>query len=66
VRSYKAPKPIPKNGVRYKVRWGDTLWDITDVFYNNPWLYTRLARYNKIRPSAILLPGVILRIPPKL
>ncbi|MDR2783346.1 MAG: hypothetical protein LBB48_05835, partial [Treponema sp.] len=33
VRSYKAPKPIPKNGTTYKVRWGDTLWDITDVFY---------------------------------
>ncbi|MDR0707890.1 MAG: LysM peptidoglycan-binding domain-containing protein [Treponema sp.] len=66
VRSYKAPKPIPKNGARYKVRWGDTLWDIADVFYNNPWLYTRLARYNKLRPSAILLPGVVLRIPPKL
>ncbi|MDR1218284.1 MAG: LysM peptidoglycan-binding domain-containing protein [Treponema sp.] len=66
VRSYKAPKPIPKNGTTYRVRWGDTLWDITDVFYNNPWLYARLARYNKLRPSAILLPGVVLRIPPKL
>ncbi|MDR0558194.1 MAG: LysM peptidoglycan-binding domain-containing protein [Treponema sp.] len=66
VRSYKAPKPIPQNGATYKVRWGDTLWDIADVFYNNPWLYTRLARYNKLRPSAILLPGVVLRIPPKL
>ncbi|MDR2783025.1 MAG: hypothetical protein LBB48_04170 [Treponema sp.] len=66
VRSYKAPKPIPKNGTTYKVRWGDTLWDITDVFYNNPWLYIRLARYNKLRPYAILLPGVVVRIPPKL
>ncbi|MDR0375522.1 MAG: LysM peptidoglycan-binding domain-containing protein [Treponema sp.] len=66
VRSYKAPEPIPKNGATYKARWGDTLWDIADVFYNNPWLYTRLARYNKIRPSAILSPGVVLRLPPKL
>ncbi|MDR1074311.1 MAG: LysM peptidoglycan-binding domain-containing protein [Treponema sp.] len=66
VRSYKASKPIPKNGTTYRVRWGDTLWDITDVFYNNPWLYARLARYNRFRPSAILLPGVVLRIPPKL
>jgi hypothetical protein len=66
VRSYKIPRPIPGNGATYRVRWGDTLWDIADVFYNNAWLYRRLAKYNKLRPSAILLPGTVIRIPQKL
>jgi nucleoid-associated protein YgaU len=65
VRSFKVPAKIPAGGVKYKVRWGDTLWDIADVFYNDPWLTNRLARYNKIRNKNVLIPGTIIRIPPK-
>ncbi len=66
VRSVKAPRPIPAGGAMYVVRWGDTLWDITDVFYGNPWLFKRLASYNKLRYRAVLLPGTRIRIPREL
>ncbi|MDR1596929.1 MAG: Hsp70 family protein, partial [Treponema sp.] len=38
VSSYKVPATIPKEGAPYKIRWGDTLWDISEAFYRNPWL----------------------------
>jgi LysM repeat protein len=65
VRSFKVPAKIPADGVRYTVRWGDTLWDIADVFYNDPWLTNRLARYNKISNKNVLIPGTVVYIPPK-
>ncbi|MDR3148018.1 MAG: Hsp70 family protein, partial [Treponema sp.] len=37
VASYKVPATIPRNGVAYRIRWGDTLWDIAEAFYRNPW-----------------------------
>ncbi|MDR3338384.1 MAG: LysM peptidoglycan-binding domain-containing protein [Treponema sp.] len=65
VSSYKAPPVIPKGGVPYKIRWGDTLWDISEAFYRNPWLYTRIARYNNIRNPDLIISGSTIRIPPK-
>jgi outer membrane biosynthesis protein TonB len=65
VRSYKVPATIPQNGVAYKVRWGDTLWDIAEAFYRNPWLYPRIARYNNIRNPDLIISGTTVRIPPK-
>lgn len=35
-------------GVWYKIRWGDTLWEISSSFYNNPWLYGQIANENEI------------------
>jgi hypothetical protein len=66
VRFYKIPKPFPKNGVAYRVRWGDTLWDIADAFYHRPRLYVRLARYNRLDPEGVLISGTIVRIPRRL
>lgn len=65
VSRYKVPKVIPKNGYRYKIRWGDTLWDISDAFYKNAWLYPRIARHNKIKNPDLIISGSILVIPPR-
>lgn len=65
VSSYKVPLNIPKEGAPYKIRWGDTLWDISEAFYRNPWLYPRIARFNKIRNPDLIISGTTIRIPPK-
>jgi len=65
VSSYKVPLSIPKEGAPYKIRWGDTLWDISEAFYRNPWLYPRIARFNKIRNPDLIISGTTIRIPPK-
>ncbi|MDR3192037.1 MAG: LysM peptidoglycan-binding domain-containing protein [Treponema sp.] len=65
VSSYKVPATIPRDGVAYRIRWGDTLWDIAAAFYRNPWLYPRIARYNGIRNPDLIISGRTIRIPPK-
>jgi len=65
VSSYKVPAVIPRNGVVYQIRWGDTLWDISAAFYRNPWLYPRIARYNNIRNPDHIIAGSNIRIPPR-
>lgn len=65
VWSYKIPATIPPEGIRYKIRWGDTLWDISEAFYRNPWLYPRIAAFNKIRNPDLIISGTYLRVPPK-
>lgn len=65
VASYKVPAVIPANGAVYRIRWGDTLWDIAGAFYRNPWLYPRIARYNGIRNPDLIISGTTIRIPPK-
>jgi hypothetical protein len=65
VSSYKVPATIPKEGAPYRIRWGDTLWDISEAFYRNPWLYPRIARFNRIRNPDLIISGTTIRIPPK-
>ncbi|MDR2185648.1 MAG: LysM peptidoglycan-binding domain-containing protein [Treponema sp.] len=65
VASYKVPTTIPKGGVPYRIRWGDTLWDISEAFYRNPWLYPRIARFNNIRNPDRIISGRTIRIPPR-
>jgi LysM repeat protein len=65
VSSYKVPAVIPKDGAPYRIRWGDTLWDISEAFYRDPWLYPRIARYNNIRNPDLIISGRTIRIPPK-
>jgi LysM repeat protein len=65
VSFYKVPPVIPRDGVQYKVRWGDTLWDIAEAFYRNPWLYPRIAQFNKIRSPDLIISGKVIRIPPR-
>jgi hypothetical protein len=65
VMSYRVPAVIPKNGVVYQIKWGDTLWDISAAFYRNPWLYHRIAKDNKIRNPDLIIAGSNVRIYPK-
>ncbi|MDR2803360.1 MAG: LysM peptidoglycan-binding domain-containing protein [Treponema sp.] len=64
VSSYNAPSVIPKEGISYKLRWGDTLWDVSQAFYRTPWRYDYLARYNGIRDPNRIVAGRAIRIPP--
>jgi hypothetical protein len=45
------PPTTPREpGVWYRLRWGDTLWDLSNAYYRNPWQYMKIFRAN---------PGVI-------
>jgi hypothetical protein len=65
VASYKVPSVIPREGARYRIRYGDTLWDIAEAFYRNPWLYPRIARFNNIRNPDLIISGTTIRVPPR-
>jgi hypothetical protein len=65
VRRYNVPRVIPPEGLEYKIRWGDTLWDIADVFYRNPWRFRALARYNGIANPNRIVSGTTIEIPPR-
>lgn len=53
-----------KNGdVKYVLRWGDTLWDIADAYYKNPWNYKKIARYNNIINPDHIISGTEIIIP---
>jgi hypothetical protein len=65
VASYTVPRTIPREGISYRIRWGDTLWDISEAFYRNPWLYQRIARFNSIRNPDFIISGNTIRIPPR-
>jgi len=59
------PPAIPPEGITWKVRQGDTLWDISEVFYRNPRYYTIIASSNDMSNSTIVAPGTELTIFPK-
>jgi nucleoid-associated protein YgaU len=63
VYSFRAPQTIPPEGVAYKIRWGDTLWDISEAFYRNPWLYPVIVRRNRIRNANLIVSGTEITIP---
>jgi len=65
VASYNVPATIPREGVNYRIRWGDTLWDIAEAFYRDPWQYPRIARHNNIRNPNLIISGRTIRIPPR-
>jgi hypothetical protein len=50
-------------GVWYRIKWGDTLWDLAATYYRNPWLYPRLAKANKIPNPDLIIAGHRLFIP---
>ncbi|MDR2521427.1 MAG: LysM peptidoglycan-binding domain-containing protein [Spirochaetaceae bacterium] len=49
----------------YTIRWGDTLWAISEAFYRNPWDYRFLARYNGIHNPSYIISGRQVKIPPR-
>ena len=65
VLSYNVPSAIPREGVNYVVRWGDTLWDISLAFYRDPFQYQRIAQHNNIRNPNYIISGRTIRIPPR-
>ena len=58
-----APKKEKKADVKYRIRWGDTLWDIADAYYKNPWRYPKIAKYNKIKNPDLIISGTDILIP---
>ena len=60
----KEPEEKPVD-ITYKIKWGDTLWDIADAYYKNPWNYKKIARYNGIRNPDYIISGTYIKIPAK-
>ena len=58
VEEKRAPKVIT-----YKIKWGDTLWDIADAYYKNPWRYPKIAKYNGIKNPNHIVAGTYIKIP---
>ncbi|MFI5368150.1 MAG: LysM peptidoglycan-binding domain-containing protein [Spirochaetia bacterium] len=58
-----APKPAATGGVTYRIKNGDTLWDIAGTYYRNPWLYPKLAKANSIRNPDLIFAGTRIKIP---
>ena len=58
VKEEKKPESI-----KYKIKWGDTLWDICDTYYKNPWKYKYLARWNGITNPDHIISGTYIIIP---
>ena len=57
------PKPAASGGVTYRIKNGDTLWDIAATYYRNPWLYPKLAKANSIRNPDLIFAGTRIKIP---
>lgn len=56
-------KPVKPKDISYKIKWGDTLWDISDTYYKNPWRYKYIARYNGIKNPDYIISGTYITIP---
>lgn len=65
INSTNITKPNLPQAVRYKLRWGDTLWDISETYYQNPWLYKEIAKHNKLTNPDVVISGTYIEIPPK-
>jgi nucleoid-associated protein YgaU len=50
-------------GVSYRIKRGDTLWDISSSYYRNPWLYPVIARANDIQNPDLIIAGARIFIP---
>ncbi len=57
------PKPASTGAVTYRIKNGDTLWDIASTYYRNPWLYPKLAKANSIRNPDLIFAGTRIKIP---
>ena len=57
------PEPEKAKDVTYRIKWGDTLWDIADAYYKNPWRYKKIAKYNNIKNPDLIISGTDILIP---
>ncbi len=48
---------------KYKIAPGDTLWDIANAYYKNPWRYLEIATYNGISNPNYIVTGQEILIP---
>ena len=65
--SLTSPESIPdSNSVEYRIRRGDTLWDISETFYGTPWLFSELADANEITNPNLIYAESDLEIPDQL
>ena len=55
-------KPQKKADIIYRIKWGDTLWDISQAYYKTPWKYPKIAKYNKIKNPDLIISGTDLKI----
>lgn len=49
--------------VKYHIKWGDTLWDLSESYYKTPWKYPKIADYNHIRNPDLIISGTDILIP---
>ena len=67
------PKPAPveekkvevkkTSDAQYHIKWGDTLWDISESYYKTPWKYPKIADYNNIKNPDLIISGSDILIP---
>ena len=55
--------PEKPKDINYKIKWGDTLWDIADTYYKNPWRYKYIAKFNHIKDPDYIISGTYITIP---
>ena len=60
-----AASAAAQKAIRYQLRWGDTLWDLSETYYRNPWLYTKIAKHNKLKNPDLIISGTYIEIPPQ-
>ena len=58
-----APAAPPAKSVVYRIKKGDTLWDISSAYYRNPWLYPKIAKANSIPNPDLIFAGTRIVIP---
>ena len=52
-----AAEPPPPTSFQYRIKRGDTLWDLSQTFYRTPWLYKKIARDNGIPNPDLIYAG---------
>ncbi len=56
-------KPVPEvKKTYYRIKRGDTLWDISYAYYRTPWLYKKIAKDNNIKNPDLIFAGSRLEI----
>lgn len=63
-QAVQTPKPAAAApAATYRIKRGDTLWDIASTYYRDPWMYVKLAKANSIPNPDLILAGTKIVIP---